>query len=97
MVAARAYAAFFCGLSGICLNLASKFAKNVIGAENTPDSGIYTAEGILREHNLNLLAKIRRRQKPWARRVLGLFVMVWLNVALQPCAMALGDAHDIWH
>jgi len=35
------------------------------------------------------LANIRHRQQTWARRALGLFVAVWLNLALQPCAMAL--------
>ncbi len=43
---------------------------------------------------LNTLAIVRQRQIPWARRVLGMFVVVWLNLALQPCAMALGDEHD---
>ena len=36
-----------------------------------------------------MLANIRQQQKTWARRALGLFVAVWLNLALQPCAMAL--------
>jgi hypothetical protein len=33
---------------------------------------------------------------PWTRRVLGLFVVMGLNLALQPCAMAMGvdDEHD---
>ena len=26
--------------------------------------------------------------------MLGLFVVLWLNMALQPCAMAFGDEHD---
>ena len=43
---------------------------------------------------MNLLATIRQQRGPWGRRVLGLFVVVWLNVALQPCAMAFGDASD---
>jgi len=37
---------------------------------------------------LSHLASIRRRQQFWGRRALGLFVAVWLNLALQPCAMA---------
>lgn len=45
----------------------------------------------MREHSLNPLAKIRDRQIPWVRRTLGLFVVVWLNMALQPCAMAFAD------
>lgn len=43
---------------------------------------------------LNILANIRQRQTPWTRRVLGMFVVVWLNLALQPCAMALGETSD---
>lgn len=46
---------------------------------------------IVREHSLNPLAINRARQIPWARRVLGLFLAVWLNMALQPCAMAFAD------
>lgn len=34
------------------------------------------------------IASIRQRQQSWGRRALGLFVAVWLNLALQPCAMA---------
>lgn len=42
------------------------------------------------------LASIRRQQQSWGRRALGLFVAVWLNLALQPCAMAyqVDDDHD---
>jgi hypothetical protein len=29
------------------------------------------------------------RRLPWSRRALGLFAAVWLNLAWQPCAMAL--------
>jgi hypothetical protein len=43
---------------------------------------------------LSLLANIRHQQKTWARRALGLFVAVWLNLALQPCAMALESMQD---
>lgn len=48
---------------------------------------------------MNSLATLRQRQTPWARRVLGMFVVVWLNIALQPCAMAMGtdDDHDCPH
>ena len=58
------------------------------------------------DHRVNILkplAKIRQRQVPWARRVLGMFVVVWLNMALQPCAMAFGNVdakangHDCPH
>lgn len=37
---------------------------------------------------------MRQRRGPWGRRVLGLFVVVWLNVILQPCAMAFGGDSD---
>lgn len=43
---------------------------------------------------MNLLATIRQRKTPWARSVLGLFVVVWLNMALQPCAMAFGGSDN---
>ena len=43
---------------------------------------------------MSLLGTIRQRKAPWTRRVLGMFVVVWLNMALQPCAMAFGDAID---
>lgn len=48
---------------------------------------------------MNSLATLRQRQTPWARRVVGIFVVVWLNLALQPCAMAMGggDDHDCPH
>jgi len=44
---------------------------------------------------LSGLASIRQQQT-WGRRALGLFVAVWLNLALQPCAMAyqVDDDHD---
>lgn len=31
---------------------------------------------------------------PWAQRALGLFVVLWLNIAIQPCAMAMVDGGD---
>ena len=43
---------------------------------------------------MNPLASIRQRQISWAHRVLGMFVVVWLNMALQPCAMAFGSEQD---
>ena len=43
---------------------------------------------------MSLLANIRQRQQTWARRALGVFVAVWLNLALQPCAMALESIQD---
>jgi hypothetical protein len=46
------------------------------------------------DKDLSLLANIRQQQQTWARRALGLFVAVWLNLALQPCAMALESMQD---
>jgi len=43
---------------------------------------------------LNSLASIRQQQQTWGRRALGLFVAVWLNLALQPCAMAFESTDD---
>lgn len=43
---------------------------------------------------MTAMATIKQRQVPWSRRVLGIFVVVWLNLALQPCAMALGGEMD---
>jgi hypothetical protein len=43
---------------------------------------------------LNHLASIRKQQQFRGRRALGLFVAVWLNLVLQPCAMAWGVAAD---
>ncbi len=43
---------------------------------------------------MNLFTTIRQRQALRARHVLGLFAVVWLNMALQPCAMAFGDKND---
>lgn len=40
------------------------------------------------------LASIRQKQQTWSRRALGLFAAVWLNLALQPCAMAYELADD---
>lgn len=48
---------------------------------------------------MSSVAILKKRQIPWARRALGMFVVVWLNLALQPCAMAMGgdDDHDCPH
>lgn len=48
---------------------------------------------------MSQLARIRQRQQSWGRRALGMFVAVWLNLALQPCAMAFesGEDHDCPH
>ena len=42
------------------------------------------------------MVSIRNRQKSWGRGALGLFAAVWLNLAIQPCAMAyqLEQDHD---
>lgn len=42
---------------------------------------------------MSYLASIRRQQRAWGKNALGLFVAVWLNLALQPCAMA--DSMDV--
>jgi len=41
-------------------------------------------------------ASIGSQRRSWGRSALGLFAAVWLNLALQPCAMALTqeDDHD---
>lgn len=44
-----------------------------------------------------MLAKIRQHQTAWARRVLALFAVVWVSMAIQPCAMAMGDDSDCPH
>lgn len=41
-----------------------------------------------------LLTTFRQRQIPRARRVLGVLVVVWFNLALQPCAMAIESVGD---
>ena len=40
------------------------------------------------------MLNIRRRQTPWARHALGVIVVMWLNLVLQPCAMAFGGNSD---
>ena len=37
---------------------------------------------------MNLLNPIRRRSRPVGRLILSAFMVVWLNMALQPCLMA---------
>ena len=48
---------------------------------------------------MNSRVTFQQRQTPWTRSVFGLFVAVWLNLSLQPCAMAMGgdDDHDCPH
>lgn len=48
---------------------------------------------------MSQLASIRQQRQPWGRGALGLFVVVWLNLALQPCAMAFAadEDHDCPH
>jgi len=45
---------------------------------------------------LSYLAGINKQRRTWGRSALGLFAAVWLNLALQPCAMAnvAQDDHD---
>ena len=40
------------------------------------------------------LATLRREKTTWGRRVLGTFVVAWLAIVLQPCAMAMGADSD---
>lgn len=42
---------------------------------------------------MNNLASISKQRRTWGRSALGLFAVVWLNLALQPCAMAF-EAED---
>lgn len=48
---------------------------------------------------MSYLASIRQKQHSRGLRALGLFVAVWLSLALQPCAMAseADDDHDCPH
>ena len=47
---------------------------------------------------MSYLANIRQGKQTWGRRALGLFGAVWLNLAVQPCAMAYeADDHDCPH
>jgi hypothetical protein len=57
--------------------------------------GVYTVRtGLDRENTLKKQSTIRHPRTPWARRVLGTFVVVCLNMALQPCAMAFGGGEN---
>lgn len=40
------------------------------------------------------LNKKTNTREPWTRRVFGVFVVVCLNLALQPCTMAMGAEQD---
>ena len=45
---------------------------------------------------MSLFLHMRARKTAWGSRVLALFAMVWLNLALQPCVMAIESTagHD---
>lgn len=43
---------------------------------------------------MSYLARIRKQHRSWGRSALGLFAAVWLNLALQPCAMAYEVEND---
>ncbi len=43
---------------------------------------------------MNSLATFTQRKAPWRRSLLGLFVLAWLNLALQPCVLAMGVDND---
>ena len=47
-----------------------------------------------RENTLKIRSTIKQSRAPWARRVLGMFVVVCLNMVMQPCAMAFSSAAD---
>ena len=53
-----------------------------------------THAGAMETKALNILATIRQQKASWTPGVLGLFVFVWLNLALQPCAMAMDSEHE---
>lgn len=44
--------------------------------------------------HLRSMAANRRKRTHLARRAFGGFVLVWLNLVLQPCAMALGNMEE---
>jgi len=43
---------------------------------------------------LSYLVGISKQRRTWGRSALGLFAAVWLNLALQPCAMAYEVEND---
>ncbi len=44
---------------------------------------------------MNLIGNIRSKQRRWAPRVLASWCVVWLGLAMQPCAMAFSvSEHD---
>ncbi len=43
---------------------------------------------------MSLIATLRHNQSVRTRRVVGLFVLAWLVIAIQPCVMALGGESD---
>lgn len=47
-----------------------------------------------RDKSLDFLTTIRQKPNRWTRRAFGLLVVVWLNIALQPCVMAFGDVNN---
>lgn len=43
---------------------------------------------------MNVLRRIRNHRTAWGRHMLAAFAVVWLNLALQPCVMALDTDHE---
>ena len=43
---------------------------------------------------MSLISTKRANQNPWARTVLAMFALVWLNLALLPCVMAATAAEN---
>lgn len=42
---------------------------------------------------MSVIAKIRRHQRPRARSVFGVLMLVWLNIVVQPCVLAAPAAN----
>ena len=50
-----------------------------------------------RDMEMNGLAIFRRHRTAWGRRVLSTFIVAWLAIILQPCAVAAGVEHECPH
>ena len=69
------------------------FTQNVNKASNEAVFAMYTVRWP-RKNTLKMQSNIRQTRAPWARRVIGMFVVVCLNMVMQPCAMAFSSAAD---
>jgi len=77
------------------------FPENVNEAANKGNYGVYTVcrprrmyANWQRAETLKSQTKSRQSRAPWARRVMGMFVVVCLSMVMQPCAMAFNSAAD---